>query len=44
MKIGEEVFHDKFGYGKIKSMQGNKLEIIFQTGIKKVLKSFIKKR
>ena len=44
MKIGEEVFHDKFGYGKIKNMQGNKLEIIFQTGIKKVLKSFIKKR
>ena len=44
VKIGEEVFHDKFGYGKIKSMQGNKLEIIFQTGIKKVLKSFIKKR
>ena len=44
VKIGEEVFHDKFGYGKIKNMQGNKLEIIFQTGIKKVLKSFIKKR
>jgi len=40
-KVGEEVFHDKFGYGKIRSVKNNKLEIIFQTGVKKVLKSFI---
>jgi len=44
VRIGEEVFHDKFGYGKVRSIQDNKLEIIFQTGVKKVLKSFIKKR
>lgn len=40
--IGSRVFHQKFGYGRIQSMQGDHLEISFdKAGIKKVLSSFI---
>ncbi|WP_319532200.1 UvrD-helicase domain-containing protein [uncultured Cohaesibacter sp.] len=42
-KVGERVFHLKFGYGDIKSVEGNKLTIQFQTGIKRVLESFVEK-
>ena len=36
------VFHDKFGYGTISDIDGNKLEITFETaGDKRVLDSFI---
>ncbi len=41
--IGERVFHLKFGYGEIKSIEGNKLTIQFQTGQKRVLDSFVEK-
>ena len=34
-KLGERVFHDKFGYGLIKSVDGDKLAIIFETASKK---------
>ncbi|HTJ57060.1 MAG TPA: UvrD-helicase domain-containing protein [Devosiaceae bacterium] len=41
---GERVFHQKFGYGTIAAVEGNKLSIDFeQTGRKKVLDSFISK-
>lgn len=40
--IGTRVFHQKFGYGKIKNVDGNKLEISFEkTGIKTVMKDFV---
>jgi len=42
-KVGDRVFHNKFGYGEIAAIEGNKLTIDFQTGRKKVLDSFIRK-
>ena len=40
---GDEVFHIKFGYGRVCSVDGDKLEIAFETGVKKVLESFVEK-
>jgi len=38
------VFHLKFGYGRIESLEGNKLTIEFEkAGKKKVLDSFVSK-
>ena len=42
-KVGERVFHLKFGYGDITAVEGNKLTIRFQTGIKRVIDSFVEK-
>ena len=40
--IGQRVFHQKFGYGRIVAVDGNKLDIEFEkAGPKKVLDSFI---
>ena len=40
--IGERVFHDKFGYGMVEDVDGNKLEIQFEhAGLKKVVDSFV---
>ena len=42
--VGERVFHLKFGYGRIDSIEGNKLSIDFEkAGMKKVLDSFVNK-
>jgi DNA helicase-2/ATP-dependent DNA helicase PcrA len=42
--VGERVFHLKFGYGRIDSIEGNKLTIDFEkAGRKKVLDSFVQK-
>ncbi len=41
--VGDEVFHTKFGYGRVRSVDGDKLEIAFETGVKKVLESFVDK-
>ncbi|MFM8500153.1 MAG: ATP-dependent helicase [Chakrabartia sp.] len=42
LAIGQRVFHDKFGYGQITEIEGNKLEIDFdQAGRKRVLDSFV---
>ena len=42
--IGDRVFHDKFGYGKVIAQDGNKLEIDFEsTGTKRVIDSFLTK-
>ena len=40
--VGLRVFHQKFGYGTIAAIEGNKLEIDFETGgRKRVLDSFV---
>ncbi len=40
--VGERVFHQKFGYGQIVDVEGNKLEIEFdKAGTKRVLDSFV---
>ncbi len=41
--VGEEVFHEKFGYGTIQGVDGDKLEIAFETGVKKVMDGFVRK-
>lgn len=42
-QLNGRIFHMKFGYGRILSVEGDKLEIDFDhTGIKKVMKSFVK--
>jgi len=42
--IGERIFHQKFGYGKIISADGNKLEVKFEkAGTKKVLDGFVER-
>ncbi len=43
LAIGQRVFHEKFGYGEIIEMDGNKLEVEFeQAGSKRVIDSFVK--
>jgi DNA helicase II / ATP-dependent DNA helicase PcrA len=40
--IGQRIFHQKFGYGAVRSIDGNKLEIAFdKAGNKKVIDSFV---
>ncbi|MDG5488010.1 UvrD-helicase domain-containing protein [Sphingomonas sp. BGYR3] len=42
ISIGMRVFHQKFGYGAVAAIEGNKLEIDFeQAGRKRVLDSFV---
>ncbi|MCX5497116.1 UvrD-helicase domain-containing protein [Kaistia dalseonensis] len=42
--IGERVFHQKFGYGHIEDIEGNKLTVAFEkAGTKKVVDSFVSK-
>jgi DNA helicase-2/ATP-dependent DNA helicase PcrA len=41
-EIGQRIFHQKFGYGAIAAIDGNKLDIEFEkAGRKKVLASFV---
>jgi DNA helicase II / ATP-dependent DNA helicase PcrA len=41
--IGQRVFHDKFGYGRILSTDNDKVEVAFEkAGTKKLISSFIK--
>ena len=40
--VGDRVFHQKFGYGRVKAIDGSKLDIAFdKAGEKKVLDSFV---
>ncbi len=40
--VGMRVFHQKFGYGTVRTVTGDKLEIAFeQAGLKKVIDSFV---
>ena len=42
LNLGMRVFHQKFGYGVIAEIEGNKLEIDFeQAGRKRVMDSFV---
>ena len=42
--VGERVFHQKFGYGRISAVEGNKLTIEFEkAGQKKVLDNFVER-
>ncbi len=42
--VGERIFHDKFGYGRITEIEGNKLVVAFEkAGDKRVVASFVRK-
>jgi DNA helicase-2/ATP-dependent DNA helicase PcrA len=42
LAVGMRVFHEKFGYGLIQDIEGNKLEVEFDnSGAKRVLDSFV---
>ena len=39
---GDRIFHQKFGYGKIRQVEGNKLPVDFdKAGEKRVIDSFV---
>ena len=41
--MGERVFHQKFGYGAITGIEGDKLEVDFEkAGTKKVVARFVR--
>ncbi len=43
-KVGERVFHDKFGYGQVALVEGNKLTVQFdKAGRKKVIDRFVER-
>ena len=43
-KRGERIFHQKFGYGLVKAVEGNKLTVAFdKAGEKKVIDSFVER-
>ena len=40
--IGDRVFHQKFGYGEVRSVDSDKLTIVFEhSGEKRVMDSFV---
>jgi DNA helicase-2/ATP-dependent DNA helicase PcrA len=42
--IGERVFHQKFGYGVVSDMEGDRLDVEFdKAGLKKIIDSFVEK-
>ena len=43
-KVGERVFHQKFGYGLVRGVEGNKLTVNFdKAGEKKVIDTFVER-
>ncbi len=41
---GDRVFHQKFGYGQVRAVEGNKLVVSFdKAGEKKVIDTFVEK-
>ena len=41
---GDRVFHQKFGYGSVRAVEGNKLVVSFdKAGEKKVIDTFVEK-
>ncbi len=43
VNVGDRIFHEKFGYGIVKRIDHDKLEINFEkAGLKKVMESFVK--
>ncbi len=44
LKMGQRIFHQKFGYGRIVGIEGAKLTVDFEkAGIKKVVESFVQR-
>jgi len=44
LALGERVFHQKFGGGKITAVDGNKLTVLFdEAGEKRVVDSFVER-
>ncbi len=42
--VGERVFHQKFGYGRVADIDGNKLTVDFEhSGRKKVIDTFVER-
>jgi DNA helicase-2/ATP-dependent DNA helicase PcrA len=42
--IGDRVFHQKFGYGRVRTVEDNKLTIDFEhAGDKKVMDAFVER-
>jgi DNA helicase II / ATP-dependent DNA helicase PcrA len=42
--LGERVFHQKFGYGKVREIDGDKLTVSFEkAGEKRVVASFVER-
>ncbi len=41
--VGARVFHQKFGYGTVRTSEDHKLDIEFETGVKRLLDSFVDK-
>ncbi len=42
LEVGQRIFHQKFGYGQIRALDGEKLDINFEkAGAKKVMASFV---
>ncbi|HYD84332.1 MAG TPA: hypothetical protein VEA63_09770, partial [Opitutus sp.] len=40
---GDRIFHEKFGYGRIRQVEGNKLTVDFEkAGEKRVIDSFVR--
>ncbi len=43
LAVGARIFHQKFGYGRITAVDGDKLEIAFEkAGVKKVMGNFVR--
>jgi DNA helicase-2/ATP-dependent DNA helicase PcrA len=44
LSLGQRIFHDKFGYGRVVAIDGAKLTVDFEkAGTKKVVESFVKR-
>ena len=44
LEIGQRVFHQKFGYGRVAAVDGNKLTVDFEkAGRKKVVDTFVER-
>ncbi|MCJ7787510.1 MAG: hypothetical protein MUP20_02145, partial [Methyloceanibacter sp.] len=44
LEVGTRIFHQKFGYGRIAQVDGNKLTVDFEkAGQKKVVDSFVER-
>jgi DNA helicase-2/ATP-dependent DNA helicase PcrA len=44
LSVGQRIFHQKFGYGRITEIDGAKLTVAFEkAGVKKVVESFVER-
>ena len=44
LELGQRVFHQKFGYGRVSAVDGNKLTVDFEkAGRKKVVDTFVER-